>query len=238
MKVLVASDQQSLLIEVPGAHNIYDPYTGKKLESAFARSSYQMVPTEDGVKWGQTFPGIYQIMLVPDSQYVPVVVNGIPYGGVVLFYQAENRLAVVNWVSLEDFVSSLLSTRLLPSRDAQKEALAVYAILARSLAYAKLLQHENQLWDCKAEDFGYQGRSSVRNDDAFVQAIQSSKDVIVTRDQQGQDPYSQPIEEIFQRLPYQRLQELSERGQNAKDMLHRFYPDYLLRMIPTKKNKR
>ena len=76
VKVLLAKEQEGLMVDVKGPHNIYDPFTGKKLDAAFMGSSYYMTPTTDGIKWGQEFPGIYQIVIVPDDQNAGVVVNG------------------------------------------------------------------------------------------------------------------------------------------------------------------
>ncbi len=233
LKVLLGQDQDGFMVEVKGAHNVYDPYTGKKLESAFLKSSYYMIPTSDGVKWGQEFPGIYQLLIIPDSSSTSITVNGIQYPGAVAFYQVESKLAAINWVSLEDFTSSILSTTLFPKDQDQKETLATYAIAIRTLAYQSLIESHNAFWDVKASEAGYKGKAVERSDKTFLDAMKVSQDIILAQsgnatDASQRETLSQSFTQTFQHMPFQDVHNMAESGKDARQILEHYYPGRVL----------
>jgi len=235
VKVLLAKDKEVLSVEVQGAHNIYDPLSGTKLESAFMGSSYYMYPTTDGVKWGQEFPGVYQVLIVPDEPTsTGVTVNGVTYGGVVAFYQVKDRLAAVNWISLEEFTSSLLSSIFLPQEGDQREALASYAVLIRSKAYEKMLAPGNTFWDFQGEACGYKGRSTIRLDEPFVQAMQNSKLVIMRPSEDPEGLTKEAIADMLQTMPFEKALGLAQDGRTARHILQKFYPNTEFQLIELK----
>lgn len=228
VKALLAKDQEGLMVEVKGAHNIYDPYTGRKLEAAFMGSSYYMSPTEDGIKWGQEFPGVFQIVILPDEPSAGVFVNGISYPGAVVFYQVDNRLAAVNWVSIDDFTASLVASNFSPKETNQKEVLAAYAIAIRTKAYDQTLSSDNQYWDVNAETCGYRGNAVVRTDAPFKESMNATKKIIMTGEQQSNVSGKfdrKVIEDIRQKMPLAGVQALAKDGKDAKIILHRYFPD-------------
>lgn len=226
-KVLLLKEQKSIQVEINGAHNIYDPYTGKKLEASYLSSSYPMVPTVEGIKWGQDFPGVYQIVIIPDDETVGVTINGITYTGVVVFYQIEDRLSAINWISLDDMTSSLLSSNFLPRDAYQKEAVASYAIALRSIIYQQIASAENPYWDIKAEDCGYQGKTVVRVDSAFVEAMKATKKIVLA-DTSAQPLTRKTIEALRQKLPSTEVEAMAKDGKDARIILRRFYPNTTL----------
>ncbi len=228
VKALLTKDQDVLMVEVKGSHNIYDPYTGRKLEAAFIGSSYQMAPTPDGIRWGQEFPGVFQIVIVPDEPSLGVFVNGVAYPGVVTFYEVDNRLVAVNWVSLDDFTASLLGANIMPKEVDQKEALAAYAIALRTKVYQQLLTSDNKFWDVNADACGYRGDAVVRLDAPFKEAMKATKKIIMTGDQQSNLTShfdKKVIDDIRQKLTISTVQDMAKSGKDAKIILHRFYPD-------------
>jgi len=235
VKVLLAKEREVLNVEVQGAHNIYDPLSGTKLESAFMGSSYYMYPTTDGVKWGQEFPGVYQLLIVPDEpSSTGVTVNGTTYGGVVAFYQVKDRLAAVNWISLEEFTSSLLSSLFLPREGDQREALASYAVIIRSKTYENMLVPGNKFWDLQGEVCGYKGRSTIRLDEAFVQAMQGSKLVVMSPKEESDGLTKEMLADMLQTMPFEKVVALAQDGQTARHILKRFYPNTEFQLINSK----
>ena len=222
------------MVEVKGSHNIYDPYTGKKLDAAFSGSSYYMSCMSDGIRWGQDFPGIYQVLLVPDEPSAGVFVNGIAYPGVVAFYEVDSRLAAVNWTSLEDFVSSVFSCNFLPKETDQKEALAAYAIALRTKAFQHVQSSETAFWDVTADGCGYKGNAVVRFDAPFREAMKSTRRLVMVGKenlavQQRFDKKS--VEELRQQMPIADAQAMAREGRDARLILHRFYPDQNLTLV-------
>ena len=233
IKVLLTHGQEGLMVEVKGSHNIYDPYSGKKLDAAFTGSSYYMSPTPDGVRWGQDFPGTYQIVIVPDEPSSGVFVNGIAYPGVVAFYEVDSRLAAVNWTSLEDFVSSVFSGNFLPRENDQREALAAYAIALRTKAFQHIQAGESTFWDVAADACGYKGNAVVRFDASFREAMKlTRKLVMVGKEKSAPQRFDKKsIEDIRQQMPIADAQSLAREGRDARVILHRFYPDQNLTLV-------
>ena len=241
MKVLLLNDQDGFMVEVNGAHNIYDPYTGKKVEGAFLKSSYFMYPTTDGIKWGQEFPGIFQLLVVPDASSTSVVINGIQYPGAVAFYQVEDKLAAVNWVSLEEFTSSLMSTTFLPSVTEYKEALSSYAIAIRSLAYQDLIQSKNQYWDLKADESGYKGRAVERLDKPFIDAMKVSQDIVMMTPGGRMDnvektrSFNEEVQALLHVMPKKDVEAMASSGKDARRILEQFFPGKILTIAESPK---
>ncbi len=232
VKVLLAKEQPKLTVEVKGSHTIYDPYSGKKLDSSLLGSSYSMITTLDGVKWGQEFPGVYQILIVADEPSSGITVNGVSYGGVVAFYQVKDLLAAVNWLTLDDFTTSMMSSNFLPRETDQKEALAAYAIALRSKVCQQTHSSENTYYDLIAERCGYKGISVARTDASFVEAMKATKQLTLS----GQSGLAVPglsfdqraIEEIRNKIPLSDANNLAKDGKDARYILHKFYPDEML----------
>lgn len=229
IKVLLNKNQEGFMVEVKGPHNIYDPYTGRRLEAAFTGSSYYMSPTSDGIKWGQEFPGVYQILIVPDEPSSGVFVNGIAYPGTMAFYEVDMRLAAVSWTAIDDFVSSIFSTNFLPSSTDQKEALAAYAIALRTRAYQQINSGESPFWDVSAEACGYHGNAIVRMDALYKEAMKSTKKIIMTGAEHaaavGHKFDRKTIDEIRQQMPMADIEKMAKDGRDARVILHKYYPD-------------
>ncbi len=231
VRILLLANQESMDVEVAGSHNIYNPKNGKKLEASFLNSSYAMMPSPEGLKWGTEFPGIFQMMIVPDSPETPIRVNGVEYPGILLCYQVGDKLAAVNSLSLEDLTSSLLSCTLLPKFHDTKETLAAYAIAFRTKGLAAAISPKNTFWDAKASAFGYHGKSVMRRDKAFQDAIKGTRKLVLIGKDVG--PLTKAggddqVTEILSAVPHEEVVKLSQNGKNAKEILEFFFPDAVL----------
>ncbi len=222
IRVQLMADVDGSQVEVKGPYNIYDPRTGKKLDSAYMSSSYYMYPTIDGIKWGQEFPGIYQILIVPDRLDTSVLVNATEYHGMAYIYQIKGSLGGVNEVSLDEFVASILSTHV-PAEITEKEALAALAIALRTEALYWLAIASNPYWDVKAGTVGYRGAAVERHDPAFEDALKSSKDLVMKK--MGQDDlvtvrWFSAGETM---APVHEMQKLAQEGKDARAILEKLF---------------
>lgn len=221
IRVQLIQDAEGALVEVKGRYNVYDPKTGKQLDSAFASSSYYMYPTTDGLKWGAEFPGIYQMLIVPDKVDTTVLIAGTEYHGIAYLYQMQNVIGAVNETSIEDFVDSILSTHL-PASVTHKEAIATAAIGLRTEVLRLMEQSTNPFWDIRARDFGYRGSSVERKEPAFVEALRNTKGLIVLS---GSLPveinWFTPASGVF---PAEEIQRLAEEGKDARAILEKLFP--------------
>ncbi len=222
IRVQLMSDQDGSLVEVKGKYNVYDPRTGKKLDSAYTSSSYYMYPTVDGIKWGQEFPGIYQVLLVPDSPKTTLLVGGTEYLGMAYMYQIKGGLGAVNEVSLEDFVASLLSSHI-PSDITEKEALAALAIALRTEALHWVAIATNPYWDVKAGTVGYRGSSIERHDSGFEEALRQTKDLVMKK--MGiNDLVTVRWFSVGETMaPVQEMQNLAKEGKDARAILEKLF---------------
>lgn len=226
IKVLLAGDVEGAIIEIKGSYNIYDPYTADKLYSAFTPATNYMYPTRDGLKWGQEFPGIYQLLLVPDDCQTPILVNGVEYSGMVAIYQLDGSIGIVNEVPVEDFVASCL-TNDLAGKVPSKEGIAACAIALRTKAYEASLTGQTPYWDVKAEAWGYEGSSDIPRTTSFQDALRASQDMVLQLvSQKNSSPELPDITWFSQAktaVPFTEINALAKDGKNAREILEHFF---------------
>ena len=117
------------------------------------------MPIETGLKWGEEFPGFYQMYIRPRSEETSIFINGIQYSGNIVVYAVGNRINIVNDLDIESYVKSLLSAQI-PS-PVENEVMAAMAILARTNAYYAVSHHQEAFWHVSAADVGYQGSGLI-----------------------------------------------------------------------------
>lgn len=109
VKVLVAHDQESLLVQVDGKYRVIDPHANDHISTRFTGKIQIITPMKDGLKWGEEFPGIHQITLVPDSPATKIYVNSTEYKGRMHLYDIGGTISAVNELPLEEYISSMLA---------------------------------------------------------------------------------------------------------------------------------
>jgi stage II sporulation protein D len=228
IKVLVLQDVEGALVEVKGAYNVYDPRTGKKLDSAFTSSSYYMYPTKDGLKWGEEFPGVYQVVIVPDSPKTTILVHGIEYNGAVYAYQVDGAIGFVNEVPVEEYTRSIVAS-LVQDQKVDAEAVAALAIACRTDAMYKKAHGKTKYWDIKASQTGYQGASSVCLDKGFFDALKMTAGMtmknITSLSWFSQSTPTAPVAEIHAK---------AENGKDARAILSQYFPDNSITLVTSK----
>ncbi len=133
IKVLVTHDKPGVVLEVKGKYKIYDPHQNMYISTRFIGKRKFIQAISDGLKWGEEFPGIHQIRIVPDDPNTTTLVDGIEYKGSIFVYDIGGTISVVNEIDIEDYLKSILEPQfddnLLP------ETFASIAITARTNAY-------------------------------------------------------------------------------------------------------
>ena len=231
IKVQVLEKVQGALIEVKGPYNVYDPKSGRKLDMAFQPSSYYMYPTSDGIKWGQEFPGVYQLLIVPDAPDVTTVVGGREYQGVIAAYQFDGFLGIVNEVSIDDFTASILSAKL-RQETLSEEMLAAIAIACRTDAAFHAVYGTKEYWDVQAGQFNYEGYGVVRQDIPFTRAMKSTKGMVLVKEtSRGKGVFQVDWLEKNNQLPFDAIWEVYEEGDDAKALLAKLFPETQIVLI-------
>lgn len=160
-KVLLKDRIPGEMLEITGSYNVYDPALNKKIGTRFGDKRYFAQPTASGIKWGEQFPGVYQIEIVPDdAEQTTILLGGIQYKGSMLVYQIGQQLSFVNKVTVEDFIQSQVSQAIM-GQEINDEALAALIIVARTNATYQTQRDSSAHWFVKAKEGSYFGQGVI-----------------------------------------------------------------------------
>lgn len=224
MKVLVVHNNPGVVLEVKGKYKIFDPNKNSFISNRYIGKRKFIQASSDGLKWGEEFPGVYQIMIVPDDKKTTTLVDGMEYMGNIFVYDIGGAISVVNEVPLEDYVKAVLSYNY--DRKFPEELANALAITIRSNAWH---QHQNapqKFWDVQADKVGYQG-NKIAQDNRFAKAVKDTRGMILT--QEGK-PLSLNWESAD--ISLTEGEQLANNGDQAIQILEKAYPQSTLNLIP------
>lgn len=234
MRVLVVHDQQGVVIEVKGKYKLYDPHSGEHISTRFVGKRKYMQAVRDGIKWGEEFPGVYQLMIVPDETTTTTLVDGIEYRGPIFVYDIGGTISVVNEVPIEDFLSSTLARRY--QKELPEEFLAALVIAARTNAHYTATNPKNQYWSVDTSGVNYQGNAVIDQSSEVEKAIKKTRYMVMSRAVAGNprqintfpaewktEPvnYTQPY---ISQITFDQAKELANQGQHAAQILMKAFP--------------
>lgn len=177
IKVLIDHSVDGAMLQVKGSYNIYDPKDGSRVGTRFLPKNMFIQPLPSGLRWGEEFPGIYQVAIVPDNEKTPILINGKQYQGRVYVYQINNKISIVNEVSLDDYVRSTLSDHVDPSIG--KETLAALVIAARTDAFYKSQIGPSDYYNVDAHETGYKGEGVTGINRKLEETVAETKHLIM-----------------------------------------------------------
>lgn len=238
IRVLILQDSGGALMEVHGSYNIFDPYKDSpytrrtnKLSSRLVSKRNYIVPVADGLKWGETFAGIYQLKIVPDSPQTTISINGIEYKGSITIYQIDGKLNIVNEVNVDDYVHSQLSSAHKDNLGAMsRESLSALVIAARSDAHYKVLHSKNPYFDVVADQEGYEGHAATTPGSPLAQTVENSRGMILC-DHSGA-PYKTRCFDSAKGWNHQKANQLANQGMIASHILNQLYPKACVGIAP------
>jgi len=185
IQVLIEKDINEALLEVKGPYYIFNPFDGTRISSGLLGKRFMIHPIEKGLKWGEAFPGIYQILLVPRSPETSILINGTQYEGSVAVFQIDNNISIVNDVDIESYLKSILPTRF--SYPLENEVMAAVAILARTEAYFHVARNRASFWHIEASDVGYQGTTFIVPSSTITKSVDATRHLILVNPQNGRN---------------------------------------------------
>jgi stage II sporulation protein D len=188
IKILLSSNNDKVNVEIKGAYRVIDPYTGELLTSGSFGRDYPIVPIDAGIKWGEEFPDVYQIAIMPDDHFATTLVDGIQYRGTILIYQVNEKINVVNEIDMDDFCKSMLSTHL--TKDLSDESLSAVAISTRTTAYYYLLANRNAYWHLAASEVDYQGYAMTRPQHEIDQSVEKTRELVMVYPEAPESTFS------------------------------------------------
>jgi stage II sporulation protein D len=178
IKVLLIPQADAVILDVKGGYNIYNPLNGERISTRFLGKSHVIEAKREGLKWGEEFPGIFQVALMPDDKFTTVLINGVEYKGAMYIYQIDDgTLSVVNDVPIEDFLKSTLALEF--EEALSPEAMAAVAITARTDAFYYVQKAKSTFWHVTLRDINYQGYSVTMRDNGVDNAVDATKNLVL-----------------------------------------------------------
>lgn len=234
IRVLIVHNVDAAVIEVKGKYNIYDPLKNNKLGSYFLGKSNLLQPLSGGLKWGEEFPGVYQINIIPDDPNITTLVDGIEYKGNLYVYDIGGRISIVNEVDIEDYVSSVLGSTI--DKPLSEEALAAAAIAARTQAYRSSLTASNPFWHIEAKQSKYQGNGVTGRFKEVEKAIVATRYMVMSQTG-AYDRVLTPVAvqiipsgKVTNSLSLAEAEALAQKGDNAAKILNRTFPNTTIQL--------
>ena len=177
IKVLILHDKECADLQVTGKYSIYDPFCNKHISSRYVGKSRPLKACSDGLKWGESFPGTYQLKLVPDEKCSCIVINGNCVDGNVFIYDIGGSISIVNQLPIENYINHLLAT--FPECNLHPEVLAAIAIAVRTNAYYMSVYPQSNFWAVDGAALGYSSEKFAP--EAVYKAIVSTSGMIMSR---------------------------------------------------------
>lgn len=243
--VLIVNDEPSALLELKGKYHIYDPNTKQHVSTRFVGKRKHIQAISSGLKWGEEFPGVYQLHIVPEHQGIVAVVDGVEYRGSLFIYDIGGAISIVNRTDIEDYLSSVLPDQF--PETLSVETCAAVAIVARTNAYYQSLNQQNRYWTVEARQVGYKGLESVKPDSEIAHAIHATSNMVMSKTGTyegtltpfaaqwgaitGGGRIMRDHQAVFSNISLNEAEELGKNGKHAAQILSKAFPNTHIELI-------
>lgn len=221
IKVLIAHSKPGMVIEVKGKYTLYDPHTMNHISTRFIGKRKYMQALTDGLKWGEEFPGMHQLLIVPMDQKTTTLVDGVEYKGSIYVYDVSGTISVINEIYVEDYLNSLLTSKY-AADPLTFETLSALAIDHRTQAYWQVKNPKTPFWDVDATKEGFEGSAVVKNP---LQAVTTTKYMVLLKDG---SVFNADWPSTFTLAESDKL---AREGQHASQILSRIFPGTTIRVL-------
>ncbi|WP_249274199.1 SpoIID/LytB domain-containing protein [Parachlamydia sp. AcF125] len=245
VNVLIVHDQPSIILEVKGKYQLYDPHENSHISTRFLGKRKAVEAVSGGLKWGEEFPGIHQLKVIPDEPTTVLSVDGVEYPGSLLVYDIGGTISIVNQVPLEKYLEVILAPQFVDPLS--EEALAAVAIIARTYAYYQLENPKNPYWTVEGSRVGYQGNGATRSRSLMAKAIKATRGMVLSRAKGKSEKVLAPFaaqwgsgsggkatgqqHSIFSRITLFEAEEMARKGENAAQILAKAFPNATIELI-------
>lgn len=185
IQVLIEKDATEALLEVKGPYLLFNPHDGRKISSGLLGKRFIVRETENGLKWGEEFPGIHQIYIHPKTPDTSIFINGIQYNGAVAVFGVNGTINLVNDLDIESYVQSILSTQF--PTPLEPEVMSALAILIRTDAYYNAMKNPTSFWHTSREADQYCGSALIVSNSPAVRAAESTRHLILVHPNEGKN---------------------------------------------------
>lgn len=239
IKILIVHDKPGVVLEVKGKYKIFDPHAGKLISSRFMGKRKFIQAIADGIKWGEEFPGIHQLVIKPDEKQTTTIVDGIEYHGLIYVYDVGGTISVVNEIKLEDYLSSILAFRF--RSPLTEETLAAVAIAARTTAYYQIESSKTPYWAVDARQVGFQGYAAINTTNPIEKALQATRYMVMTSPASSREVHPfiaewremGPTSEdaVVSQISLAEAEEMAKKGEHAAQILFKAFPGTRIELI-------
>lgn len=239
IRVLLAHDKHGVILETKGKYKLYDPLTGVRVGMSFNGKRRYMQPLADGLRWGESFPGIHQLLILPDDSCTTTMVDGIEYQGAIYVYDVGGSISVVNSLPVEDYLVTILTQRY--NGSFPEELMAAITITERTKYYYQTLNGGTDFWDVDGAKEGYQGSALVRRSTPVESAIRKTQHMaLASPDGRGvlSVDWVEPGAKRYKGVTYSAITQseaskMAQAGKNAADILRSAFPATTLQLGPS-----
>jgi SpoIID/LytB domain protein len=156
LKILLTKLAQEAVIEAKGRFHVYNPRTEQLID--FGKNKWgRIVYTEGGLKWGELFPGFFELRLVPADPHTEFLVGGKPYKGCLEIYGIGGTVNVINEIGLDNLLESSLAAKLEMDPPLCPQVLDSLVIAARTYFAFLSLKNPTATWHVSADEIEYKG---------------------------------------------------------------------------------
>jgi stage II sporulation protein D len=243
VRVLLTNDQPGLVLEIKGKYRIFDPRTNQQLSRGFQGKRRMLQTGAEGIIWGETFPGVYQLNIVPEDSSTTITLDDVAYPGTLYFYDIGGTISAVNAISVEEYLKATLATHY---RDPlPDELLAALAITARTSTYHSAQHNRSPFWDIDAAEVGYQGHQRLQPSPEMARAIDHTKFMILHRSAANGEWSGNPFavewrpgsgapllpDTTYSAITIEEAAQMAKRGNDASKILEKAFPGTSLQLI-------
>jgi Stage II sporulation protein len=240
IKVLVLHDQEGVRVEVRGKYALEDPHAQKHISTRLVgkTQTFQAIPS--GLKWGEEFPGLHQIELVPSVPETQILVNGVEYKGRVQIYDVDGAISVVNDLPVEEYLSYLLPEKY--QQPLPDEVLAALAITARTDTSYQAQNPKNKFWGVDARQSGYVGYRDIDPNNGVIKALRNTRYMVMSHTgtyERVVTPFaasweSPSLKATASQISLAEAIEMAKQGAHAANILEKAFPRTTIQLIYTR----
>lgn len=224
IKVLIAQNKPGVILEVKGKYKLYDPNNMEHISTRFVGKRKFLQPLANGIKWGEEFPGTYQLLIVPDEPSSTTLIDGIEYSGNVYIYDVAGQISIVNELPVEEYLDSLLSTKY--DAPYPEEYLGAMAIATRTQAYWQIQNPRTKYWAVDGAKVGYEGWTVAQRPNGVDKALTTTRNMVLYQN-------GQPFDASWDAAKVKPLdaEKLAKSGETARQILLKAFPDAKLEVL-------
>jgi hypothetical protein len=230
--VLITHDVPGVVLEVKGKYKIFDPHTNAFISTRFIGKRKFVQALSDGIKWGEEFPSLHQLQIVPDNPKTSTLVDGIEYKGIINVYDIGGTISVVNELPIDEYVKSILNPYY--SSSIPKELAAALVILERTYAFDQLQKAPSRYFNIDKENVNYLGYAASIKGEDFSRAVLNTQKMILMKEG---IPLAVNLKKGVKEMPdlgklsFDQAIELANKGQHAAQILSQAFPGSSIGLI-------